>query len=183
MTLTIRDKADALGTYRFVSVQLMETLARWVPTTPELEVKTLFGRHIWDLAQHADALGKRTFELRAALHYTRRPAAAYGREVDRLTTVTGTADRVANMYDVLLPDLAARYGAYVRAADPLLDEPSIRLIDRILADFPRFASDRAVVLEERAELALPARSPNGLGAIAQIVEPRSAAETAAPEGP
>ena len=141
MTLTIRDKADTLGTFRFVSVQLMETLARWVPTTPELEVKTLFGRHIWDLAQHADALGKRTFELRAALHYSRRPADSYGRELERLTAVTGTADRIANMYDVVLPDLAGRYDAYLRDADPLLDEPSVRVIARIVADFPRFATD------------------------------------------
>lgn len=183
MTLTIRDKADTLGTFRFVSVHLMETLARWVPTTPELEVKTLFGRHIWDLAQHADALGKRTFELRAALHYSRRPAAAYGRELDRLTAVTGTADRIANMYDVLLPDLAGRYDTYLKEADPLLDEPSVRVIGRIVADFPRLASDRAAVLGERGELAALPRSTNGLGAIAQMVEFRPAADAAAPEAP
>ena len=181
MALTIRDKADTLGTFRFVSVHLMEALARWVPTTPELEVKTLFGRHIWDLAQHADALGKRTFELRAALHYSRRPAAAYGRELERLTAATGTADRIANMYDVLLPDLAGRYDAYLKAADPLLDEPSVRVIARIVADFPRFASDRAAVIGEHAELASPPRSTNGLGAIAQMVEFRPAGEAAAPE--
>jgi hypothetical protein len=183
MTLTIRDKADTLGTFRFVSVHLMETLARWVPTTPELEVKTLFGRHVWDLAQHADALGKRTFELRAALHYSRRPAAAYGRELDRLTAVTKTADRIVNMYDVLLADLAARYDTYLKEADPLLDEPSVRVISRIVADFPRLASDRAAVLGERAELAAPPRSTNGLGAIAQMVEFRPAADAAAPEAP
>lgn len=183
MTLSIRDKADTLGTFRFVSVHLMETLARWVPTTPELEVKTLFGRHIWDLAQHADALGRRTFELRAALHYSRRPAAAYGRELDRLTAVTGTADRIANMYDVLLPDLAARYGTYLKEADPLLDEPSVRVIARIVADFPRLTNDRAAVIGERAELAAPPRSTNGLGAITQMVEFRPAGEPAAPEVP
>jgi hypothetical protein len=183
MTLTIRDKADTLGTFRFVSVHLMETFARWVPTTPELEVKTLFGRHIWDLAQHADALGKRTFELRAALHYSRRPAAAYGGELERLTAVTGTADRIANMYDVLLPDLASRYGTYLKEADLLLDEPSVRVIARIVADFPRFASDRTAVIGERAELAASPRSTNGLGAIAQMVEFRPAGEAAAPETP
>jgi len=68
MSLTISQKADALGTYRFVCARLMETLAAWVPTSPELEVKTLFGRHLWHLAQAADQIGHRTVELRAKLH-------------------------------------------------------------------------------------------------------------------
>jgi hypothetical protein len=42
-----RDRADTIATFRWVSVHLMEMLARWVPSTPELEVKILFGRHIW----------------------------------------------------------------------------------------------------------------------------------------
>jgi len=183
MTLTIRDKADTLATFRFVSVHLMETLARWVPTTPELEIKTLFGRHIWDLAQHADLLGKRTFELRAALHYSRRPSGDYWRELERLSAVTATADRIANMYDVLLPDLAARYERYVGEADPLLDEPSVRVIERIVADFPRLAGDRAAVVRERADLGAARRSPDGLGAITQFVDFRPSTETAAAEAP
>lgn len=73
MGLILREKAEHLGTFRWLEVFLMETLARWVPTTPEMEVKILMGRHIWDAAQHADALGKRTFELRAPLHYTLTP--------------------------------------------------------------------------------------------------------------
>ena len=182
MTLTIRDKADTLATFRFVSVHLMETLARWVPTTPELEIKTLFGRHIWDLAQHADLLGKRTFELRAALHYSRRPTGDYLAELERLSAATATADRIGNMYDVLLPDLAARYDRYVREADPLLDEPSVRVIDRIVADYPRLAGDRAAVVSERVDLAAR-RSPDGLGAITQFVDFRPATEAAATEGP
>jgi phosphatidylserine/phosphatidylglycerophosphate/cardiolipin synthase-like enzyme len=87
------------------------------------------------------------------------------------------------MYDVLLADLAARYDTYLQKADPLLDEPSVRVIGRIVADFPRLASDRAAVLGERAELAAPPRSTNGLGAIAQMVEFRPAADAAAPEAP
>ena len=182
MTLTIRDKADTLGTFRFISVHLMETLARWVPTTPELEVKTLFGRHIWDLAQHADVLGKRTFELRAALHYSRRPADDYWRALGPLTTVTATVERIGNMYDVLLPDLWARYGAYVDAADALLDEPSVRVLERIRADFPRFARDRAAVVAERSELAARRPSPAAaLGAIAAFVDFRPATEATAAE--
>ncbi|KPK05001.1 MAG: hypothetical protein AMS20_07585, partial [Gemmatimonas sp. SG8_28] len=60
MTMSVRERADWIATFRFISVNLMETLARWVPNTPEMEVKLLFGRHLWEFAQHADAFGKRT---------------------------------------------------------------------------------------------------------------------------
>ena len=50
MALILREKAEYLATLRWLEVFLMETLARWVPTTPEMEVKVLFGRHLWDAA-------------------------------------------------------------------------------------------------------------------------------------
>ena len=76
MTLSVRERADTIGTLRHIEVFTMETLARWVPTTPDLEAKVVFGRHIWDCAQHADALGRRTHELRAEAIVNSRPPAA-----------------------------------------------------------------------------------------------------------
>ncbi len=87
------------------------------------------------------------------------------------------------MYDVVLPDLAARYERYVREADPLLDEPSVRVIDRIVADFPRLAGDRAAVARERADFGAARRSTDALGAITQFVDFRPATEAAAAEAP
>ena len=77
MGLTIREKAATVATFRSIQMSLMETLARWVPTTPEMEVKLLFGRHIWELAQHVDALGKRTYELRKPMQFSLPPSDAY----------------------------------------------------------------------------------------------------------
>jgi hypothetical protein len=57
----------------------METLAQWTPTSPEMEVKLMLGEHIWDAAQNADALGKRTRELRLPLQHSLRPVDAYVR--------------------------------------------------------------------------------------------------------
>jgi len=90
MGLIVREKAEYLATFRWMEVFLMEMLARWVPTTPEMEVKVLMGRHIWDAAQHADALGKRTFELRAPLHYTLAPLPAYVDKMNELASIEDT---------------------------------------------------------------------------------------------
>jgi hypothetical protein len=140
--LTIQQKADTVGTLRHVSVFLMETLARWTPLTPEFEVKVLFGRHIWEFAQHADALGLRTAELRSSLHFTRPPVAAFQEALDRIAGLETSAERVAGIYGVCLPDLTRRVQNLRNASDRLLDQPSIRLFERMLADYARLDGER-----------------------------------------
>jgi hypothetical protein len=151
MGLILREKAEYLGTFRWLEVFLMETLARWVPTTPEMEVKVLMGRHIWDAAQHADALGKRTFELRAPLHYTLTPLAPYLDLMKELAAVEDTPGRIHVIYDVLLPTLTARYQEYLNGSDSLLDEPSYRVIRVILSDYARMRQENEALREQLKE--------------------------------
>jgi hypothetical protein len=137
MGLTVREKAEYLGTFRWLEVFQMEMLARWIPQVPELEAKVLMGRHVWDLAQHADALGKRTFELRAPLHYTLPPLAPYVKLMRDFADVETTAERLYVFYDVILPALEFRYHHYLKNTNDLLDEPSVRVVQRILEDNAR----------------------------------------------
>jgi hypothetical protein len=153
MTLTVRERADTIGTLRFLSVHVMETLARWVPTTPDLEAKIVFGRHLWEFAQHADLLGKRTHELRAALHYSPAPAPDYLAALESWRALESAADRVCTCYDAILPDLERRYRAFLESTDRFLDEPSVRVVERALADFPRMREEAATLRRERPDLA------------------------------
>ena len=67
-----------MATFRHVSVWLMETVSALDANhCRDGSAKVMFGRHIWDFAQMADILGKRTFELRRHEHYTVPPSAAY----------------------------------------------------------------------------------------------------------
>ncbi len=154
MGLSIRDKADHVATFRFIAVYLMETLARWVPTTPELEVKVVFGRHLWDFAQHADAFGKRTAELRLALQQSRTPTPAYLRFLETFAGTEVTAQRVAGYFDTVMTDLEARYRRHLEESDPLLDEPTVRILERVLGDLARMRRDRDLLAAERPDLAL-----------------------------
>ena len=149
MGIILREKAEYLATFRWLEVFLMETLARWVPSTPEMEVKVLMGRHIWDAAQHADALGKRTFELRAPIHYTLPPLPPYLEAIEELSSVEDTTGRMQLVYDVILPGFAVRYQQYLQNSDSLLDEPSFRVIEGILRDYARMRRESE---ELRAEL-------------------------------
>src|SRR6266513_3169971 len=109
MNLTVKEKAECLGVFRWIEVFLMETLASWVPTTPEMEMKVLLARHVWEAAQNADALGKRTFELRAPLHYTVRPLTSMAVFLEGLRRLQNTGDRIYVFYDVVAPALMDQY--------------------------------------------------------------------------
>jgi hypothetical protein len=152
MSLSVQSRAENVATFRFIHVFLMETLARWVPTTAEMEVKILFGRHIWDLAQQADALGKRTYELRAPLQFSLDPSAAYMTFLEDFAKTTSTVDKVQGFYDVVLPSLSARYQTYLNQTDRLLDEPTVRVVERILGEFTRMRTDRLNLLKDLPKL-------------------------------
>jgi len=141
MSLSVKERGTAVATHRYVMVKLMETLARWVPTTPEMEVKLLFGAHIWDVAQHADALGKRTHELRMPLQHSLPPVPDYRELLDEVDAISDTSSRIAAFYDVVLPGIGARLRAYLELTDDLMDGPSVRIIDRILYDHARMIRD------------------------------------------
>ena len=148
MDMTVRQRADWITTFRYISVYLMETLARWVPTTAEMEVKLLFGRHLWDFAQHADAFGKRASALRVARHTSRPPAKGFERALQRFAEAASAADRVDALYDGLMPALTELYRGYVEQADHLMDESSVRILERALADFERMRRERDALRQE-----------------------------------
>lgn len=148
--MNVKERADAIGTFRFIEVQLMEAAAFWVPLTPEMEVKVMLGRHIWDFAQHADWLGKRTFELRQPEHYTRRASAAYVRLLERLRSAGSTAEKLSLLYDVVLPGLIRRYERYLAETDTLLDGPSVVVIERVTGELHRQIGEARRLREEMA---------------------------------
>jgi hypothetical protein len=156
MGLSVAERGRLLSTFRFVQVRLMEVAAAWTPTTPEMEVKVLLGRHLWDLAQHADALGRRTFELRLPAQHSRRPAEDYVRLLQDVAALEPTAERLAALYDALLPGLDERYGRYLAESDPLLDAPSRVIVERIRGDLARLRAEAQAV---RAELGMAAVDP------------------------
>lgn len=154
MTLTVKQRADHVATFRHVHVAYMETLARWTPAVAEMEAKLLLGRDIWETAQQADLLGKRTAELRARLHFTLTPTAAYSAFLQQLDALQSTPDRLGGFYDIALPGLARRYERFLAATDALMDAPSVVIVQRVLLDLVAMRS-RADELRRR----LPALAP------------------------
>jgi hypothetical protein len=146
--LNVKDRAEAVGTFRHVNVFLMETLAKWVPTTPEMEVKVLFGRHLWLAAQMADRLGRRARELRAPLHYSRPPEARFASALAALAQVPGTGERIHGLYAVALDAISGAYAEYLSRTDRVIDEPTVVILEDASRDLERMRADSARLLAE-----------------------------------
>lgn len=148
MITTVNERGRYISTFRYISVWMMETTARWTPITPQMEAKVVLGRHIWEYAQMADALGKRTFELRLPEQHSIEPVAAYDAVMKEVLKASTTADRIATFYDGFLPGFIARNKEYLSATDAILDEPSIVIIERNVQVMERQQVDAAGLQRE-----------------------------------
>src|SRR5262245_63715745 len=110
------ESARLCRNYRYACERMTRIMAGWIALTPELSAKLLFGRHVWDNAQHADAWGRRLPELRAAAQVSE-PAnerlVAFMDALEAAEAPGETVERVVGVYRVLKPQLLAAYEAHL----------------------------------------------------------------------
>jgi hypothetical protein len=128
----------------------MRILGGWIALTPELPVKLLFGRHVWDCAQHADLWGRRLPELRALAQQGEPPSEGFAHLVgliDGLQAPHETVARVVAVYRVLKPHLISAYETHLASANPVYEPPTRRILDRCLAEERRHVAAGEIVLD------------------------------------
>lgn len=142
--LGVEASARRIRHYRYAEERMMRALAGWIALTPELEVKLLLGRQVWDCAQHADQWGKRLPELRAPAQVSEPPSESFVRFMDAVESRDGwgeTLERLTGIYRVLKPHLVETYAAHLERANPIYEPPTRRILERCLADERRHAED------------------------------------------
>jgi len=128
----------------------MRILGGWIALTPEVDAKLLFGRHVWDCAQHADLWGKRLPELRAAAQVSEPGGPAVVAAFDLIETAEKpkqTVERVTAIYRVVKPHLATVYERHLAVANPVYEPPTRRILLRCIEEERRHAAAGALVLE------------------------------------
>ncbi len=152
--LGVEATARRVRHYRYAEERMMRTLAGWIALTPELDVKLLLGRHVWDCAQHADLWGKRLPELRAPAQVSEPPNDAFVRFMDALESREKwgeTLERLTGIYRVLKPHLAETYARHLARANPVYEPPTRRILERCLADERRHVAEGERALTALAE--------------------------------
>ena len=128
---SVDHSARLMRNYRYAVERAMRALGGWIALTPELSAKLLLGRHVWDLAQHADAFGKRLPELRAHAQVSE-PASdrvvAFMDALEEPEAQQQTVERLVGVYRVLKPHLLASYHDHLVRANPVYEPPTRRIL-------------------------------------------------------
>jgi hypothetical protein len=146
---SVEASARRVRHYRYAEDRLMRALGGWIALSPELPVKLLFGRHVWDCAQHADLWGQRLPELRAPAQQSEPPNERFVRFMELLERREAPGDsveRVVGVYRVLKPHLLATYEAHLVAANPIYEPPTRRILERCAGEERRHVAAGAAVL-------------------------------------
>jgi len=167
--LEVDESARTVRHYRYVAERMMRILGGWIALTPELSAKLLFGRHVWDNAQHADLWGKRLPELRAAAQVSE-PAnprlAAFMDAVEAAEAPAQTIERVVSVYRVLKPQLLATYAAHLASTNAVYEPPTCRILARCIEDERRHVAAGETIL--RHLLRTPALEARAAAAEARL---------------
>ncbi len=147
---SVEASARLIRHYRYVEERIMRILGGWIALTPEVPVKLLFGRHVWDCAQHADVWGRRLPELRAPAQESE-PAndgvVAFLDLLESAEAPAATPERVTGVYRVLKPHLVAVYARHLTDANGVYEPPTRRILQRCLDEERRHVAAGALILE------------------------------------
>lgn len=111
---------------------VMRVLGGWTPRVTENDERLALARDIGHRAEHADAIRARLHRLRTTDRMMAVPDRPWRRLIEMLDAAPSTPDLIAGVYQVLGTQLVNAYRRLLADADPLADEPTIRLVEREL---------------------------------------------------
>jgi hypothetical protein len=141
--------ARLIRNYRYAVERMMRVLGGWIALTPEVSAKLVMGRHVWDNAQHADALGRRLPELRAQAQVSEPANPEFVACLDAIEEAEQpgqTVERLVGVYRVLKPHLLATYEDHMRHANEVYEPPTRRILARCAEDERRHIAAGVAVL-------------------------------------
>jgi hypothetical protein len=112
--------------------ELVHLSCGWLAIEPRLEVKYALGDHIHDDARTLTKIKRRLYELRTPSDYPGAPDAELAALLDRAEGADSPTEYLAIAYGELKPALIAATRIHLDTLDPLLDEPSLRLLTQLL---------------------------------------------------
>jgi hypothetical protein len=152
---SVEDNVRRLLRFHWVERRLMATLITHIPAEPVWEVKCALALHQWQGAEHVDALRARIAEMRNPVpRLDVSPDAGLDVFLDELRCSTSTTELLAGIYQVAYPALAGAYREHLSHANPLVDQPTRRILRVALGDI-----DDAIAWGARALDAVVAADP------------------------
>ncbi len=127
----VDENAIRFSNYFHVLRELVHLSCGHLALEPRFEVKALLGDHLHDDARAITKIRRRLYELRTPSDYPRAPSDELAALLDKANT-EDTHAYIEVAYGELKPTLIAALRIHLEHLDPLIDEPSLRLLTQLL---------------------------------------------------
>ena len=171
----VDDSAVRFSNYFHVLREIVHLSSGHLALEPRLEVKALLGDHLYDDARAVTKLHRRLYELRTPSEYPGAPSEELAALLDRANEA-GTQEYLEIAYGELKPTLIAGFRIHLANLDPIIDEPSLRLLtqllhrqDRHVAELP--AGRERVAFEDLGALPIELREVRPLKVLPPLEQP------------
>ena len=126
----IDDNAIRFSNYLHVLREVVHLSCGRLALEPRFEVKALLGDHLYDDARAVTKLRRRLYELCAPGEYPGAPSDELAELLDRANEA-GAHEYLEIAYGELKPTLIAALRIHLANLDPIIDEPSLRLLTQL----------------------------------------------------
>jgi hypothetical protein len=140
----VDENAVRFSNYFHVLRELVHLSCGWLALEPRLSVKCALGDHLHDDARSVTKIKRRLYELRTPSDYPGAPCDELTALLDRANEAADSAAYLEIAYGELKPALMAAIRVHLDAIDPLVDEPSLRLLTQILHRQERHVTEMGV---------------------------------------
>src|SRR5215210_2246737 len=127
----VDENAIRFSNYSHVLRELVHLTCGWLPLEPRLEVKYALGDHLHDDARALTKIKRRLYELRTPSDDPGAPCEDLTELLDRANGATTPQEYLDIAYGELKPALAAAIRIHLENLDPIIDEPSLRLLTQV----------------------------------------------------
>src|SRR5919204_6420701 len=124
--------AIRFSNYLHVFRELVHLSCGWLPLVPGFEVKYRLGDHLHDDARAVSRIRRRLYELRHPSGYPGSPGEELGTLLDRMSDAASPEEYLAIAYGEAKPALGAAMRIHLEGLDPVSDEPSQRLLSKLV---------------------------------------------------
>jgi Protein of unknown function (DUF455) len=128
----VDDNAVRFSNYFHVLRELVHLSCGHLAREPRFEVKSLLGDHLHDDARAVTKVRRRLYELRTPSDYPGAPSEELAALLDHANDAADTQEYLEIAYGELKPTLIAAVCIHLDHLDPIVDEPSLRLLTQLL---------------------------------------------------
>jgi len=171
----VDENATRFSNYFHVLRELVHLSCGWLPLVPEFEAKLRLGEHIHDDARAISRIRRRLYELRHPSDYPGTPGPELAALLDRLASADGHQAYLSAAYGEAKPALRRAIAIHLEVLDPVTDEPSKLLLEKLAARQDRHLSELEDPARAGAEASAAALDDLGAAAVDLKGAPRALA--------